>query len=203
MAVAVDFDERVLVLDNDCRAQVFDNQHKLKFTIGKEQGKEDGQLRKPYGICSDFNLNVIIADSENCRIQVFSPEGAWIRTFSSPLNFGEPISIAVNLEGNYVVVDRVEHLVQVLDPYGELLFKFGQSGENEGEFQYPWQVVICQNEDLLIADAANNRIQVFTKDGVFLREIQGDFVEPYGVTVDWDGDIIIPCVGHGKIEIYG
>lgn len=42
-----------------------------------------------------------------------------------------------------------------------------------GQFNYPTDVALLQKETLIVADAYNDRIQVFSKDGAFLRKWGG------------------------------
>ena len=64
-----------------------------------QEGKNQGELKFPYGIAVD-NEAVYISDPSSCRIQVFDPDGGFLRTwgkegrgngqfaFSSPRGLG-------------------------------------------------------------------------------------------------------------------
>ncbi len=56
---------------------------------------------------------------------------------------------------------------------GETYLSIGSEGKEEGQFNYPTDVQITR--DLIwVADAYNNRIQAFTKDGLFEKSIGAD-----------------------------
>ncbi|XP_019642611.1 PREDICTED: uncharacterized protein LOC109483912 [Branchiostoma belcheri] len=48
--------------------------------------------------------------------------------------------------------------------------RFGGSGSGRGEFFCPWGVAVSQDNEVYVADWDNTRIQVFTMDGVYIRE---------------------------------
>lgn len=45
--------------------------------------------------------------------------------------------------------------------------KFGQLGQGEGQFNSPHGFCLGRNEEIVVADTHNHRIQVFDKDGIF------------------------------------
>jgi DNA-binding beta-propeller fold protein YncE len=47
------------------------------------KGSDDGQFNRPGGIVVDASGNVYVADFENHRVQVFSPEGRFLRKWGS------------------------------------------------------------------------------------------------------------------------
>ena len=63
---------------------------------------------------------------------------------------------------------------------GERLQSFGTKGSGQGQFHYPCGVAVDCNENILVADFNNNRIQKFTAQGKFLTAVGGpDF--PRGI----------------------
>ncbi|XP_078661215.1 E3 ubiquitin-protein ligase TRIM32-like [Branchiostoma floridae x Branchiostoma belcheri] len=68
--------------------------------------------------------------------------------------------------------------------------RFGGSGSGRGEFSYPWGVAVSQDNEVYIADYLNTRIQVFTMDGDYIREVTttlpgetGEKLHPWDVAV--------------------
>ncbi len=51
--------------------------------------------------------------------------------------------------------------VQVFSPEGRLLFFFGNTGAQAGEFFLPTGITIDSSEKIYIADGYNRRVQVF------------------------------------------
>ncbi len=60
--------------------------------------------------------SVFVADFENHRVQVFTPEGDFLTSFghlgSAEGEFERPTDMAVDLEGNVFVVDFGNHRIQ-------------------------------------------------------------------------------------------
>ena len=76
--VAVLRDGSMYVADGYGNARVhrFDANGKLQFSWG-EPGNAPGQFNLPHGIAVDSAGTVYVADRENSRIQLFSPEGEY------------------------------------------------------------------------------------------------------------------------------
>ena len=58
-----------------------------------------------------------------------------------------------------------------------------------------------------VAEGGNHRISVFTTDGVFIRHIghqgsgEGEFNNPYGITVDMLGNLYVSDTGNNRVVI--
>lgn len=69
------------------------------------------------GVAVDDQGYIVVADSGNNRIQIFHPDGAFLRAFgswgSSDGEFKGLEGIAVMSGGNIIVCDRENHRVQV------------------------------------------------------------------------------------------
>ena len=50
--------------------------------------------------------------------------------------------------------------LQVFNPEGEFLLKFGSNGEGNGQFNAPTGVEVDVNGNIIVADWGNSRIQV-------------------------------------------
>ena len=51
------------------------------FSFSSNQGTEDGMFTRPNGVAVDEEGNIIVADSRNDRIQVFSSSGTFLTNF--------------------------------------------------------------------------------------------------------------------------
>ncbi|KAI8503672.1 hypothetical protein Bbelb_186430 [Branchiostoma belcheri] len=69
------------------------------FTFGTK-GTETGNLNYPTGICVDSLGRVIVADSGNNRVEMFTAEGKHIRTIAY---IKQPVHVAIGGEGQLVV----------------------------------------------------------------------------------------------------
>ncbi|XP_022793843.1 protein lin-41-like [Stylophora pistillata] len=67
--------------------------------------------------------------------------------------------IAVNKQGDIAVVDNLGHCVFVFNKEGNCLRQIGKEGTDPGRFKYPTGVSFLNDNEILIADQLNDRIQ--------------------------------------------
>ena len=71
---------------------------------------------------------------------------------------------------------------------------FGTSGNDNGKFMLPWGVAVRSDGCIAVADHANNRIQMFDNQGVFLQVVPDSETEtvrlPTGIAFDLDHNLI-------------
>lgn len=65
------------------------------------------------------------------------------------------------LAGQYIIADRYNHRIQVLDPSGRFLRAFGSQGTADGKFNYPWGVTTDALGFIYVSDKENHRVQVW------------------------------------------
>ena len=72
-----------------------------------------------------------------------------------------PDGIAVNSKGLIAVADFHGHCILIFDKHGKYLRKFGYKGENAGQFNSPSGVTYLNDDEILVAEELNHRIQRF------------------------------------------
>ena len=60
-----------------------------------------------------------------------------------------------------LVCERGNHRMQVFELDGKFVGKFGTNGSKLGEFNGPYSVAILSNDQIVVSDYYNNRIQIF------------------------------------------
>src|SRR3712207_8966306 len=53
---------------------------------------------------------------------------------------------------------------------GTFISSWGSEGEGDGEFNMPWDVAVDKDDTVYVSDYGNNRIQIFSSDGTFIKE---------------------------------
>ena len=89
--------------------------------------------------------------------------------------------------------------MQVFNSGGEFQFTFGRLGKWDGEITCPNFVAIDKEDNIYISDEVNMRIQIFRRDGSYLRKIsakeihgfQGNIEHLSGIAVDARGNVIV------------
>jgi len=126
-----------------------------------KQGQASGELSFPNSAIADGDGRVYVGDSNNGRVQVFDRQGQVLNLIPG---FSLPRGLAIDAEQRLYVVDAVAQEVNVFDaskPQAELLFRFGDFGLGDGQFNYPNDIAIDASGRLYIADRASNRVQVW------------------------------------------
>jgi len=137
----------------------------LLFTIGK-RGTGDGEFNFPTNAAVDRrNGNLVVVDSLNFRVQIFSPEGKFIRKFgkvgNTPGSFYRPKGVGVDSDGHIYVADAAFDNFQIFDEEGRLLMWVGQPGSGPGQFHLPAGLYIDEKDRIFVSDQFNRRVQVF------------------------------------------
>jgi DNA-binding beta-propeller fold protein YncE len=160
------------------------------FRGGK--GSRKSQFDSPTGIAVDGSGNILVADTNNGRIERFSPTGAFLSTMGSKGSghgqLGEPNGIAIDRAGNiYVAEVASNHCVQKLAPDGTFMAEW--KGPEPG-FYGPRRIAIGADDSIYVVDQGHNRIAKFSPDGHVLASWgtagngDGQFNDPTSVTVD-------------------
>ncbi|XP_047136944.1 tripartite motif-containing protein 2 isoform X1 [Hydra vulgaris] len=90
-----------------------------------------------------------------------------------------------------IATDCHNHRVQVFDEELNFLFTFGKKGSGDGEFLNPTGVGIGPNSEIVVCERLKDKIQVFTKEGVFQRRFILNEMKASTLCVDISGRIII------------
>ena len=72
-----------------------------------------------------------------------------------------------------IVSENNNHCVSVFHPSGKKLRSFGTHGSNYGQLNRPMGLAVDDEDNILVADYKNNRIQKFSADGRFLDAFLG------------------------------
>ena len=67
--------------------------------------------------------------------------------------------------------------VMIFNNAGEYLHDIGSEGSGDGQFSEPIGLVIDKFNHLIVCDAGNSRLQLFTLDGKYIAQIAGSFLE--------------------------
>lgn len=84
----------------------------------------------------------------------------------------------------------------------------GKKGKGLGYFLGPWCSAENSDGDIYVTDRDNDRIQVFDKDGSYVRKIgefgsgDGQLVKPRGIAIDKNGNVIVVDNGNNRIQIF-
>jgi len=156
--VAVSRNGEVYIADsgNDCVWKLNNQFNSVEKLGGFEAGT--GALADPKGLAIDDRGYLYVADSGNDRIAVFDLFG----NFAMSLGKGElnrPSGVDVSRSGVVYVANTYEDDIAALDGNGMLIFKYGKTGNGQGEFSRPTDLKVFEGKTIYVVDSGNNRVQ--------------------------------------------
>ncbi len=169
-AIAIDpKDGTQYIVDMRAVIQVFDKNDK-HLTQWLSPSHEIG---RPSGLAVMPDGNLAVADSHYHQILIYSREGDLLEKFggddpSQPLGgvFDYIGDIVCDSAGNmYIAESQLRERITKISPEREIMAQWGQHGTGPGEFQRIRSITLNQQGEIVVADACNHRIQIFTPDG--------------------------------------
>lgn len=144
-----------------------------------------GMFTRAHGLRIDSNDNIWTTDIGSHIVVKMSPEGriqmvlgikdsnaAWHHA-GHLRGFDEPNDIAFGPAGEIYVSQghgQGESRVLMFDAEGNFIKTWGGEGTEPGKFNQPHSVVATRDGTLFVVDRSNQRIQVFDRDGNYVRE---------------------------------
>ena len=129
------------------------------------RGSGPGQLQGAGSIIFDRQGNIVVADSDNNRVQILNYEtGAYIKTIGDKIPEKLfPRGIALDATGNIIVTCSITSKMYIYRyDTGEHRFSFdGTSKMDENKFDIPWGVVIDNNGSIIVSDRNKKNIRTF------------------------------------------
>ena len=155
------------------------------------RGGDRGQFDAPTGIAVDASRNILVADTNNGRIEKFSPAGGFVSTMGSKgIGYGQlgaPNGIAIDKPGNIYVADASKHVVEKLAPDGTVVDEW--KGPAPG-FYGPRRIAVGPDDSVYVVDQGRTRIAKFSAEGRVLTvwgskgSGDGQFDDPTSVAID-------------------
>ena len=154
--------DQVLVYDADS----FQLLRKMGTTGKDHTLTTPGNFAKPSGVAVDKDGNVYVADMLNARIEVFDPDGNFIRTFGKrgdgPGYFAMPKGVAIDADDHIWVTDPMQNRMQVYSQEGRLLiYVGGGQGLLPGMFSGVQYVTIDKQNRVFTSEVFPGRVQEF------------------------------------------
>jgi len=179
----------------------------------------DTPYKLAHGVRVDREGFIWVTDNSDNIVQKFSADGKLLMTVgrkgaagdnASQDAFDGPADVVVAANGDFFVADgyRNSRVVQFSKEGKFIRVIGGTKGTEPGQFNLPHAVVIDSKGRLIVADAENNRIQVFDQTGKFLEQWTDFIAKPRGAMVITADDTLyvshvdaeaISIVKNGKV----
>lgn len=88
------------------------------------------------------------------------------------------------------------------------LVQIGGYGKDEGQFQWPVQIITDFDGNIYVSDEATHKISKFNPEGEFVSRWgirgsdKGEFKGPTGISFDPEGNMVVADSGNGRIQTY-
>ena len=182
------------------------------------QGREDGNLKLKFTpiVPGAYSVEVKINGEKlpTCPFALPVKERQLVIVSELDLKFNQgqklrgPTGIAVNRQGDIVVVDNLGHCVFVFNKEGNCLKQIGKEGTDPGQFKCPTGVLLLNDHEVLVADALNNRIQhINIQTGTVLKtfgkkgERKGYFMAPCSVHLDHSERFVVTELHNNRVQV--
>jgi len=126
--------------------------------------------------------------------------GSWDEAAGTRLLF-EPADIAFAPNGDVFIVQghgRGEGRVLRFDKTGKFIKSWGGKGPAPGQFDQPHSILVTADNQLLVADRENRRVQVFDLDGSFIKAWKFNGL-PCGLLIGPDRQLYLATGFSGQI----
>ena len=121
----------------------------------------------------------------------------------------EPTGISVNGKGQIAVADYDMHCILLFDKEGKFKRQLGCYGKNLGQLDYPVDVTFLNDDEILVAEESNRRIQQFNIcTGTYVNSFgrygtgNGEFRDPVSVCLDDQGQIVVAEDYNNRVQVF-
>ena len=205
--IAVDGDDNIYVSDNRLHCISKISKFGSLLAVVGQHGSAPGELNMPLGITVIDN-QLYICDRLNSRVQVFSTDMKFIRTFGSKGDkegeFDMPQMLTFDRAGLLYISDYGNSRVQVVTKQGEFVRSIcGRLGGGHSLGQ-PTGVCIVDDRYLFVSDYAHKVVFVLDKDsGEYVSSFgRSEFEYPCSIAIDSDGFVYVCDFSNAKVAVF-
>jgi DNA-binding beta-propeller fold protein YncE len=157
-------------------------------------GEGMGQFHYPRAIAVDAEREMVYVVDKSARVQRFDFEGMPLAQWHLPAKeMGKPTGLNIAPDGRIFVADTHYFRVIAYDPDGNELLRFGDYGQEPGQFIYTTDIEFGPEGELYVSEyGGNDRVQVFSPTGEYLRgfgsfgSARGEFNRPQSLVFNAD-----------------
>ncbi|XP_044163994.1 E3 ubiquitin-protein ligase TRIM71-like [Acropora millepora] len=150
-------------------------------------------------------------EDDQIKVDILTPEGDHLNTELENCRDGKyNVTYTPNCAGQYRVEVQVNGqpligspcVIQVQHQY-QFAFKFGSTGKRPGEFASIYDVAVSETTGTVaVADGGNRRIQLFSSDGKFQKEVKLDGGPISVAFTDCDDLLTLVSGGNSKLHLF-
>ncbi|MBE0505039.1 MAG: hypothetical protein IBX46_13050 [Desulfuromonadales bacterium] len=172
-----------------------------EFILGRT---EPQTFKSPYGIVSDRQGRIYIADAHDANLRVYDLKARTIEYYSEDPIFSRPAGLAIDAADNLYVVDSELKAVLVFDKNRQPIRSIGVAKE----LQSPAYIAIdASRARIYVSDPRANKIVIYDRFGKKAGEIgatDGGYVfsSPQGMAIDKSGQLYVAELLGARISVF-
>ncbi len=188
----------------------FENAIFSEVRVIGSRGNAPGQFVKPRSVTVDRDDNVYVCDMTG-RVQKFDREGNYLLQWQMPeIERGRPKGMALDHEGNIVVVEPHYSRINHFTPEGQLVSQWGRHGRERGKLSFPRAVAITPDGSAFVSEfQIVERLQKFTPARESVQvEIRGaghgprEFNRAEGLSLDDAGNLYVADSCNHRVQVF-
>ncbi|XP_061619948.1 tripartite motif-containing protein 2 [Phyllopteryx taeniolatus] len=178
----------------------------LIFRIGTK-GRNKGEFTNLQGVSAAASGNILIADSNNQCVQVFSSQGEFKSRFGvrgrSPGQLQRPTGVAVHASGDIIIADYDNKWVSIFSTDGKFKAKLGS-----GRLMGPKGVSVDHEGHVIVVDNKACTVFIFQLSGKLVTKFgsrgNGDkqFAGPHFAAVNKNNEIIVTDFHNHSVKVF-
>lgn len=198
-------DGKIYVCDTNQTVMVFDLN---KQTFGPLQGAQGlGKLVQPINISVDKDGNKYVSDAIRQQVVVFDKNDFFVKAYGAAGDW-RPVDAAVYEDKLYVADSKNSEVRVFARDTGELIQRFGNSGEPKDRLAIPTNLAFDSEGMLYVSDTGRFQIVKLDRDGNVRGTIGslgnqlGFFARPRGVAVDKENLLYVVDAAFDNVQIF-
>jgi DNA-binding beta-propeller fold protein YncE len=162
------------------------------------------QFKGPRQVCVAADGHVFVADHNNHRVQVLTPELAF-HSFLGVEHVRYPTGVCANADVVVVTEAKASRVTVFSRLDGSVVRRFGSNGNGDGQLNCPLGLCFMASDRYVaVAEHVNHRVSVFSVDGDFVRHVGvGVLRQPQGVAALAGDRIVVADGGHRCVRVFG
>jgi len=191
------FQQRLAVADMGKRKLVIADLQTGEVRTLLNEDDEVFRFPMPLGVAFDDQGGGYVSDTSTGSIYRFNPSEVVVGAFGQG-QLNRPNGMVFDARNRLLyVADTLNHQLAIYSADGKPVKRLGKRGSGPGEFNFPIDVDLGPNGELVVLDSLNSRVQILNPDGGFVRMFGergtalGSFMLPKSLTVDSYGHIYV------------
>ncbi|XP_056139770.1 tripartite motif-containing protein 3-like isoform X2 [Lampris incognitus] len=178
----------------------------LIYRVGT-RGRDKGEFTNLQGISTSNNGRIVVADSNNQCIQVFSNDGQFKMRFGvrgrSPGQLQRPTGVTVDVNGDIIVADYDNRWISIFSSDGKFKSKIGA-----GRLMGPKGVAVDKNGHIITVDNKACCVFVFQSNGKLVTKfgargtLDRQFAGPHFVAINNKNEIVVTDFHNHSVKVY-